>query len=257
MNCRKVYEVCEDSASYKGITLDNNFEEYLSTRVKNRFYDIEGTDELTNEFKDIASTGFEESLLVDIFSIDPNIEDWKIGEALAECYLQDYDSVRFYYNYIRDAKNPKANLHGADLVGFIEINGETIFLFGEVKTSGDEASPPQVMSGRSGMIQQLENIKDNPKLRESIIRWLGFKTRNLSEDDPFRKDYKNALTIYLNYDREKIKLIGVLIRDTQPVESDLKSGYERLKNRLYSKMHIELVALYIPIPINEMKNYIS
>jgi len=49
--------------------------------------------------------------------------------------LEDFEKVRFHYLSSRDAKNPKANLQGTDLVGFVDIDEETtIFLFGEVKT---------------------------------------------------------------------------------------------------------------------------
>jgi len=177
---------------------------------------------------------------------------------LAECYLEDFEKVRFYYPSSRDAKNPKANLQGADLVGFVDVDEETtIFLFGEVKTSGDKNSPPQVMYGRSGMIDQLRDIKNNPNLRKSLIRWLGFKVKALSDDVPFKKDYQKALKVYLKEGAEhKYFLFGILIRDTEPKDTDLKSRYESLKSDLPNGAQLKLVALYIPMPIKDMKDYI-
>jgi len=255
MRYEKVYGINESRTSYKGISLKEGFEDYLISRVKNRFFDIEGTTELLNEFQKITSTGFEYNLLVDIFRFNPPIESWKIGESLAECYLEDFEGVKFYYHSGRDAKNPKANLQGADLVGFIEANDEIVFLFGEVKTSSDPSSPPKVLYGRSGMIQQLERIKKDPKLRGTIIRWLGFKVKNLSSTTPFRKYYEKALKLYIKEGTEKFHLIGILVRDTQPRESDLKQRYESLKNRLYEKVYLHLIALYLPISIEQMKKY--
>jgi hypothetical protein len=257
MICKVVYGDHAINASYKGVMLGNGFEEYLASRVKDRLYDVQGTEELVDEFGDIVETGFEKEILVDVFRVDLNPDSWKIGEALAECYLEDHEGVRFHYNDIRDAKNPKASFHGADLVGFVDVNGETIFLFGEVKTSSDRSSPPQVLYGRSGMVQQLEDIKNNSEKRKSLIRWLGFKVNNLSDEHPFKIDYKNALTVYLNYDQKKIKLVGILVRDTEPLESDVKSRYEKLKDNLQKEMCLELFALYIPISIDNLKDYVS
>jgi len=253
------YENTNERSAYQGVILKEGFDGYLSSRVKARFYDIEGTEVLIEEFRDIPSTGFEERLLIDIFSISPPVDDWKIGEALAECYLEDFEKVRFYYPSSRDAKNPKANLQGADLVGLVEVDEETtIFLFGEVKTSSDKNSPPQIMYGRSGMIDQLRNIKNNPDLQKTLIKWLGFKVIPLADNDPFREDYQKALKVYLKEGAEhKYFLIGILIRDTEPKDTDLKSRYESLKSELSNEARLKLVALYIPISIKDMKDYIT
>ncbi len=258
LSIETVYENTNHWSAYQGIALKDGFDKYLTSRVRTRFYDIEGTEALIEEFKDIPSTGFEERLLIDIFSTSPSIEDWKIGEALAECYLEDFEKIRFYYPSSRDAKNLKANLQGADLVGFIDIDEETtIFLFGEVKTSGDKNSPPQVMYGRSGMIDQLRNIKNDPNLQKLLIKWLGFKVKALSDEDPFKKDYQKALKVYLKEKAEhKYFLFGVLIRDTEPKDTDLKSRYESLKSDLSNGARLKLIALYIPMPIKNMKDYI-
>ncbi|OQX52471.1 MAG: hypothetical protein B5M53_08360 [Candidatus Cloacimonas sp. 4484_209] len=258
LSIEMAYENTNGWSAYQGVILKDGFDEYLSSRVRPRFYDIEGTEALIEEFKDTTSTGFEKQLLIDIFSTSPSIEDWKIGEALAECYLEDFEKVRFYYPSSRDAKNPKANLQGADLVGFIDIDGvTTIFLFGEVKTSGDKNSPPQVMYGRSGMIDQLRTIKNNPDLQRALIKWLGFKVKDLSDNDPFKKDYRKALKVYLKEQAEhRYFLFGILIRDTQPKDTDLKSRHESLKNDLSAGTQLKLIALYIPMPIKDMKDYI-
>ena len=258
LSIETAYENTNEWSAYQGIVLKDGFDEYLSSRVRARFYDIEGTEALIEEFKDLPSTGFEEQLLIDIFSTSPSIEDWRIGEVLAECYLEDFEKVRFHYPSSRDAKNPKANLQGADLVGFIDIDEHTtIFLFGEVKTSSDKRSPPQVMYGRSGMIDELRGIKNNPDIRKALIKWLAFKVKDLSENEPFKKDYLKALKIYIQEGVEdKYYLIGILVRDTIPKETDLKSRYLSLKKDLAKEARLKLIALYIPIQIEEMKEYV-
>jgi len=59
----------------RGIVLKDGFDEYVSSRWRKRFCDIEGTEDLIEEFEDIHSTGFEEQLLIDIFSNSHSIED--------------------------------------------------------------------------------------------------------------------------------------------------------------------------------------
>lgn len=249
-----IYAGGDSCITYLGVKFHLDFmKKYIPSRVGNRFFDIKGTDELINEFDDLINTGFEKEALIDIFKLEKAITYWKIGESLAECYLEDYKGVRFHYNSIRDAKNPKANLTGADLVGFIDINNETIFLFGEVKTSSDDSTFPQILYGRSGMIKQLEKIKSNYEVKNSLVRWLGFKVKDLSDDHPFREDYKKALTLYIKSKQSKINLIGILVRDTSPTDRDLKTRLEELKRDVQEGMNIELIALYVPIPVKELE----
>ncbi|MBU7047063.1 MAG: hypothetical protein HXS54_11575 [Theionarchaea archaeon] len=253
-----IYAGGDSCITYLGVKFHLDFmKKYIPSRVGNRFFDIKGTDELINEFDDLINTGFEKEALIDIFKLEKAITYWKIGESLAECYLEDYKGVRFHYNSIRDAKNPNANLTGADLVGFIDINNETIFLFGEVKTSSDDSTPPQILYGRSGMIKQLEKIKSNYEVKNSLVRWLGFKVKDLSDDHPFREDYKKALTLYIKSKQSKINLIGILVRDTSPTDKDLKTRLEELKRDVQEGMNIELIALYVPIPVKELELLLS
>ena len=243
--------------TYEGVIFNKNFiREYIPSRVRDRIFDIQGVEELSQEFEDLTKTGFEKDALSEVFNLDEKTTYWRIGESLAECYLEDYRGIRFHYNYVRDAKNPKANLTGADLVGFVDIGNETIFLFGEVKTSNDTSSPPAVLYGRSGMIKQLEKIKIDLKVKDYLVRWLGFKVKNLSNDHPFKKDYRKALTTYINSNKIRVVLAGILVRDTPPTEKDLLSRHKELKKNLQEGMNIELKALYIPIPLNELESLI-
>ena len=67
-----------------------------------------------------------------------------MGESLAECFLEDYEGASFPYPYSRDQRNPLASPAGPDLAGYAD-GGETVFLFGEVKTTGDKSRPPGVV----------------------------------------------------------------------------------------------------------------
>lgn len=248
-----IYAGGDFGTTYEGIRFHVDFiKEYIPSRVRNRFFDVPGTNELADEFEDLVKTGFEKQVLIDVFNLEETVTYWKIGESLAECYLEDHKNIRFHYNYLRDAKNPEAYRTGADLVGFVDIGNETVFIFGEVKTSNDKSSPPRVLYGRSGMINQLEKIKGDPTIKDHLVRWLGFKVKDLSDNHPFRTDYRRALTIYIKSKKNRVKLIGILVRDTIPTERDLKSRCKNLGKDLQEGMKVEMIALYVPIPIKEL-----
>ena len=238
---------------YIGMSFDKSFLlNYLEIRVKPKLFDYSGTETLMNEYGDIARTGFQKAKLQEIFKSRHEPIPWRIGEALSECYLEDYCNARFHYESSRDAKNPRSNLTGADIVGFIDINDQTIFLFGEVKTSNQKLSPPTILYGRSGLIKQLEIIVNKKEVRYDLIKWLGFKAKNLENTHGFQIDYRRALEFYLRSDGELVKIVGILVRDIEPNEKDLKSRYNRLLKNLNKNIYFDLKAFYLPIDINQL-----
>ena len=252
------YSQEDDNSRYEGIIFDQeHIETYLKTKVSTKYNDVEGTQVLVDDFSSIEKTGFTKDILEEVFSVEPDPKDWKIGECLAECYLEDNHSIRFHYESSRDAKNPEGNLHGADIVGFSELNNETVFAFGEVKTSSDKNAPPSVMFGRSGMICQLENIKDENSIKELLIRWLAFKVLGRENSNPFRKDFINAYETYFKSKKKKLKLIGILIRDTDPNVKDLKTRYENFIRKKDPEMFLSLSAIYIPLQIDNLIDYLK
>ena len=251
-------EKTNSHSGYCGLTFD---EKYIKSIFPNviykRLYDIEGTNTLVNEFSNLGSTGFDESYLNDVFSIEDEdilLKQWRIGETLSELFLQSHRNARFYHHEIRDLKNIRSNSTGADLICFISIENECMFLFGEVKTSKDKSSPPKVLYHPTGMINQIENLAKEAKTRNQVIRYLAFKVKDTSKDDPFRQSFKKALK---SYKHNKFHLIGVLVRDTEPTEKDLKSRFHQLKKDIDSHRNAELFALYIPIPMNEWGNLVA
>lgn len=221
--------------------------------IYNDIYDIEGTDNII-ESLNINSTGFEENFLKEVFSIEGEetlLLSWRIGESFSKFFLKNEYKVRFYHNEIRDTKNIKSNPTGADLIGFIQIDQDTLFLFGEVKTSADRESPPRVIYG---MIKQLEDLANQKKIRNNVISYLTFKTRKYNKDTDFRIDLKNAL---MNYKDNKFQLAGVLIRDTDPIISDLKPGFKSLRKKIDDKINTELLAFYIPVKMEEWHDLVA
>jgi hypothetical protein len=237
---------------YCGISFinENDFKALLCTDVKNRLVDEPEKQDLISTLKNLQSdTGFSSSqnLFLDIQALSNsniNVKNFEIGEAIAEVVLESNFECRFHWNKRRDSKNPEGNQTGADLVGFIEHKGEILFLFGEVKTSSEEKYPPQVLTQKgTGMISQLKELYSNHQKRLDLIRYLQTK---IALNDNIKEDFQSAIKAYYNPDNN-YQLIGVLIRDTEAIEDDLKKVYEDLKDTILKPTGLQLVAVYLPI----------
>ncbi len=239
---------CGESVEFVGLSFkDNSFEGYLHSKVKPKFDDTEWTDMLVKE--SVELTGFSADNLVEVFENREMLNEWRIGELVAECVLEDKFKVRFYYNSSRDAKNLRSNLTGADLVGFCDIDNEVCFLFGEVKTSNDTDTPPQVLYGKSGMIKQLESLKDYKEKRHELVKWIASKSIVLK--GKFKEEYGNAMCTYIKSGWNKVRLMGVLVRDTCPSDRDIRSRASALNNNVPNQMSLMLVSLYSGFAMND------
>lgn len=254
----------EDSnlRSYSGHQIEEGyFKECLSNEVFESLVDIETTDALKETLQALTSTGFNsDQLLADIQALEsPEPQDlrtWRIGEAFSEVILENHFSCRFHWNELRDARNPKGNKTGADIVGFIEIDGDILFLFGEVKTSSETATePPQVMTKKDGIENQLKNLYQNEASRKNLILYLQSKVAHLDSNHPFKQDFQNAIISY--YQNNQYKLIGVLVRDVEPKESDVKISYEKIKRTILEPKGLKLLALYAPLKKEEWADIIK
>jgi hypothetical protein len=239
-----------DTRGYLGISSDEfSFTSHLKGAVKNNHLDRDQRESLLDSLRSLQSeTGFSSSgLLADIQSLEQDEVDsqnFRVGEAYAEVILEESFSCRFHWNELRDARNPKGNKTGADIVGFIETEGHLLFLFGEVKTSSEVANrPPQVMTYTDGIEKQLLELYNDRNKRMTLISYLQNKIRQLGSALPFKVDFDNALKNYY----ERYQLIGVLIRDVEPDERDLSLSYGRLKTTVLSPIGLRLLALYVPI----------
>ena len=243
--------MCFHNCTCSGLEVqETGFAEYLSGRVTERYYDVEGTDRLVEEFPGMAATGFESNVLRDASSSIPAPKPWQVGESLSECFLEDHKDARFPHHSRRDLKNPNASPTGADLVGYSHLGDTTLFLFGEVKTSSEDHCPPPVVARLRKQLQDLGSCK----IRHSIIMWLCFKVADLEDDNLDKQDFRKALDSYC---QEKFKIVGVLIRDITPQKKDLEGLFIQVKTDLYPQRHIELLALYLPVAISELPEKIS
>ena len=249
---------------YQGISLsDSEFAQTLSCSVYDSLLDIEVIHDRLSELTGLLETGFSQSenLLADIQALEnaepEDLRDWRIGEALAEVILEGNFQCRFHWNELRDARNPKGNKTGADLVGFIESEGNILFLFGEVKTSSEIANrPPQVMTKADGIENQLKDLYNDRNKRQILITYLKSKTRDLPDSHPFKVDYNFALRSYYSID-QPYQLIGVLIRDVEKDHRDVSISYNRIKTTILNPVGLKLIALYTSIQKTNWRNIIT
>ena len=196
-------------------------------------------------FEDVSQTGFDPELIKSAFTSGEIPLDWKIGEKISECFLEDYCDSVFPYNDSRDAKDSSSNLPGTDMVGFFNVDDKALFLFGEVKTSDQKTSPPSVVAGKDGLLNQLDEIKTSQKKRKELILWLGHKVEPLGPDHGHVRSWRAAFIAH--YRHSEYKIFGVMIRGTGPDDKDLKGVYEKVVLNMNDAVYLELLSLYLPI----------
>jgi hypothetical protein len=120
-----------------------------------------------------------------------------------------------------------------------------VLLFGEVKTSSDTGTPPNVMYGGSGMAWQLEESAKRLDVQRSLLQWLHVRCN----EEPYHDLYEKAVSRYLASEGKDLLIVGVLIRDTPPNQADLQSRAKALAKTLASPTRVDLIAWYLPVPI--------
>lgn len=260
-----VYEHIETTKrSYHGVSLvDRECRDHLQGPVKDNLLDREEWQDSLVRLRMLRDeTGFNasEELLADIQTLENEeleTQQFRVGEAYAEIILEQEFSCRFHWNENRDARNPKGNKTGADLVGFIEVNGHVLFLFGEVKTSSETANrPPQVMTSRKGIEAQLRDLYNDRSKRLILITYLKNKMRIYPEGHPFNTDFEASVRAYYSDDCD-YQLIGVLVRDVAADERDVSASYGRLREQILEPKGIKLLAMYLPIQKEDWLNIIN
>jgi hypothetical protein len=213
----------------------------LSSSVAGVVYDDSGKADIEALLAGLAETDFEKGEVERILSDTKPPEDWRVGEALAETYLVDQKDCFFPWPDGRDERKSGSSLPGADLVGFQSNGTDDFFAFGEVKTSTENKYPPGVMHGRTGLKQQLEDLKDDVKIKDDIFRYLGFRAQKSSWEDRFKRAAKNYIQSKTN-----VRVFGFLVRDVEPNQDDLRTRVTKLAKDQHADMVIELLALYLP-----------
>lgn len=63
--------------------------------------------------------------------------------------------------------------------------------------------------------------------------------------------FRKAVKRYFDSEGKDIRLVGALVRDTEPSERDLQSKGRQLAQQFENPTRINLIAWYLPIPIAE------
>jgi hypothetical protein len=253
--CAVSYQQQHAQVSWRGVNMvaGPEFDDFLQKEVASRLHDDEGAGEFEACLRGLAVTGFAQNSLDAVLAASVSeARDWAIGEALAETFLSQQHGIVWPWNMARDKRTASASLPGADLVGF-DVNGERVRLaLGEVKTSRDADTPPNVMNGRSGMAHQLDNLAVNLALVAQLLRWLMPRCQGVNATH-----FRSAVALLLESGNKAISLFGVLVRDTPSNELDLKSRGRTLGGRLQAPTTCHLIAIYLPCTIADLPSHVS
>ena len=237
-----VYELGATPCSGVGISWSNaDLDTALSERVAGLVFDDEGMADLESVVRELADTDFAQEGINRILSNPEAINDWRVGEAIAEAYLVDHRSCHFPWPVGRDERKSGSSLPGADLVGFRTDENGVALAFGEVKTSSEANYPPRVMYGETGLKTQLENLRDQKRIRDDLFKYIGHRAKGV----PWRAHFIDASRRYLQNSSD-VHLYGVLIRDVAPREDDFNLCVMQVGSGCPEGTRIEFLAMYLP-----------
>ncbi len=235
------------SVEWKGYNVIDNdmYQTFMENNVRARLNDSEGQDIIENHLRPLASTGFEIANLDVLLNATTQEErGWAIGESFSEAILEQELSVVFPWNHARDLRNENASLPGADIVGLINDNGQYKILFGEVKTSQENRYPPQVVTARHGIANQLETLGTNSTRIITLISWLIHRCKGTIHETNFNE----AVKYLIQNTNQGLYLIGILVRPNITAnEDDLRSRGVTLGNTFNgTETKGLLLAYYLP-----------
>jgi len=226
----------------------------LRDSLRERALDLARAAAVTDLLRDLAATGMAEAFVTSFLAEaqDTSLKHWQVGEALAEALLEDHHAVEFPWNTRRDERTTKASLPGADLVGISGADDTAMLVFGEVKSSSDADSPPQVLYGKDGMVQQLERLISDRKVQLKLIRWL--EARVSADASPA---FEAALGRFVNSQGSAIRLVGCLMRDTEPKESDVVARGRNLGDLVHDPGTADLFVWYLPYSMADWPSLVA
>lgn len=204
-------------------------------------FDYAGKADIAAMLSSMTETEFDKTELEKVLGNEGEPEPWRVGEAIAECYLTHHRACSFPWPDGRDVRKSGSSLPGADLVGLRTDTSGDCFAFGEVKTSSEKKYPPGAMYGTTGLKQQLEDLKDKDHIRRDLILYLAHRAQSAS----WKKHFINAFVRYTKNNAD-VSVFGVLVRDVEPHEDDLRARVNALAKIVPAGMKIELLAVYLP-----------
>lgn len=247
------YEITRRGVRGTGVQIElSGFAEYMGGRVRDAHVHALESDAMEDDLREAGAAGdFDYCGLSEQMQAGVPVEPWRVGESLAGCYLEDCRNADIYHSSL-DLRNPRAVSTGADLAGYSTLDGRTVFLFGEVKTSAVSGKrPPPVMLN---MYNQLEKLGQRDA-QFRLILWMQLKQKEGGTGAADPSKHRDALESYAQHNR--LLLVGVLVASATPDEVDLCHTCDRLAGRhgQGGAPRTDLYALYIPVHIDDLPGY--
>jgi len=223
------YKETHNGIDIQGVSYTESNIEQSAQKIADICFDTSRQCDFNAYIASLSETGFNDSGLT-----LSKIKDWQVGEGFAEAYLCSHYGCSFPWSNNRDLKNPNSSLTGADLVGYCK--GQ--FAFGEVKTSKEQQSPPQVTSKKGdGLNAQLNKLCADSDARWALVQYLFYRQKDKAE-------YQAACASYLQ-NNTNFYIFGVLLRNTEPALND----WNYLKKHLepHAQNSVFLIGLYLPV----------
>ena len=246
------YHTCHDTRQdcfFSGYKIPETYAiNAFKNEVREKLFDTQGTQELVDS---IQSTDFDFTTIKKMLSLEEQsylAKDWRIGEEFSEYFFEKELGAFIPYNSVRDAKNPAANATGTDIVGFIQSDAGTKFLFVEVKTSNHQQSPPSTAYSMTKQIEELIDPHSVPS--KNLVRYLGLKAKS----EGFHDKWREALSNFL---KQRYVVYGSLVRDTICTEGDLKTRFVAIMTSLSPTLVAGMIALYLPIKMEEWQKIVA
>jgi len=217
----------EESPPCTGLGLTWSNEELdaaLDGPVATVLFDTEGQTDIKDFLAGIVDTEFKQDELRRVLTVTENIEDWRVGEAIAKTWLTDHRDCLFPWPDGRDKRKRSASLPGADLVGLHADTEGNCLAFGEVKTTSESKYPPRAMYGHAGLTQQLEDLRDSTTTRDNLFKYLGHRANGTA----WMARFQQAAKRYLSN------------------RSDVRASIRKVGLNCPEGMTIEFLALYLP-----------
>lgn len=216
----------------------------LTADVHSLVYDEVGRNACIDMLAAASTTGFDMSVVGEIFQTPSSVRNWEVGECIASAYIRDNRNCFVPWNTRRDVRNPQSSLPGVDICGIQDCGGHSRLFFCEVKTSAERRYPPQVasMSGE-GLGAQVVELRDDANVRHTVIQYLAHRAINASWKDRFSIAVRN----YCSARHTDFCVFGFMVRDVPPDKKDLNARVRTVASGGAHCSAIEFIALYLPV----------
>lgn len=244
------YFINEDHCCGRGYSIgEEETKQSLQGQIYNNHHLVEDLSDLREDMASLATTEFEQREIEATLASFSGMEPWRIGETMAECWLENHRNCVFPWRMQADIRSLKASLPGTDLVGMTSQDDIVCFAFGEVKTSGSDDTPPSVVYGEKGLPYQLKALYESDDQRRQLILHLGIHIRRTD----YFSMYKEAICSHI---RGRVYCYwGIMLRDTDPTLKDLEYSVTQLSSYAAEDRPAEFVALYLGVAINDWPTY--